>query len=135
MNARTLILLALSPCTLLAGPSAPPAEGAANLASLVKFDFPTFEIVKLDQKPVIKFRVPPEYPSEMRRAQIEGEVLVDFVVTGDGNVVKASAVKSSRREFEATAVAAVSKWKFAPGMKSGRPVNTHMQVPIGFSLE
>jgi periplasmic protein TonB len=43
-------------------------------------------------------------------------------------------VKSSQREFEAAAVQAVSQWKFTPGRKRGSNVNTHMQVPIVFSL-
>ena len=36
--------------------------------------------------------------------------------------------------LQASAVAAVEKWKFNPGRKSGRDVNTHMQVPIVFSI-
>lgn len=36
--------------------------------------------------------------------------------------------------IETAAVAAVSKWKFAPGQKSGQVVGTHMQVPIVFAL-
>jgi periplasmic protein TonB len=139
MIARTLLFLAVSPWTVLAAESNPPASEAAAeappaLVIAAKFEIPVFEIVKLDQKPVVKFRAAPQYPAEMRKAEIEGEVLVDFVVTAEGNVVKASALRSSRREFEAAAVAAVSKWKFVPGKKSGRPVNTHMQVPIGFAL-
>jgi TonB family protein len=139
MNLRALLFFAASPWTILAAePNTPAPESAAetpgNFGSLVKFEIPTFEFVKLDQKPVVKFRVPPQYPSTLRRAEIEGEVLVDFVVTNEGKVVKAFAVQSSHRDFEAAALAAVSKWKFQPGTKGGRPVNTHMQVPIGFSL-
>jgi RNA polymerase sigma factor (sigma-70 family) len=37
-------------------------------------------------------------------------------------------------EFEAAAVQAVSKWKFKPGMKGGRDVNTHLQVPVVFTV-
>jgi hypothetical protein len=43
-------------------------------------------------------------------------------------------VKSSREEFEAPAVRAVSQWKYHPGQKAGQPVNTHLQVPIVFAL-
>lgn len=140
MNARALLLLAASPWTVFAAESNPPAadagaESVPGVISTGKFEIPTFEIVKLDQKPVVKYRVAPQYPVEMRKAEIQGEVLVDFVVTGEGNVVKASAVRSSHRDFEAAAIAAVSKWKFSPGKKGGRPVNTHMQVPIGFTLQ
>jgi TonB family protein len=70
----------------------------------------------------------------MRRAGITGEVVVDFVVDIDGEVKFAAPVRSSRKEFEAAAVAAVSKWKFKPGQKGGRDVPTHLQVPIVFSL-
>jgi len=93
-----------------------------------------FDISKLDQAPVAKFQARPQYPFEMRRAGIAGEVLVDFIVDSNGDVRNAYAARSSQREFEAAAVQAVSKWKFRPGKKGGRNVNTHMQVPIVFTL-
>ena len=93
-----------------------------------------FDISKLDQAPVAKFQARPQYPFEMRRAGIAGEVLVDFIVDSNGDVRNAYAARSSQREFESAAVQAVSKWKFRPGKKGGRNVNTHMQVPIVFTL-
>jgi protein TonB len=93
-----------------------------------------FDLSKLDQQPVAKFQSRPQYPFEMRRAGIAGEVTVDFIVDANGDVQNAYAIKSSQREFEAAAVQAVSKWKFKPGRKGGRNVNTHMQVPIVFTL-
>ena len=68
------------------------------------------------------------------RAGIAGDVLVDFIVDTNGAVRNAYAARSSQREFEAAAVQAVSKWTFRPGRKGGRAVNTHMQVPVGFTL-
>ena len=67
-------------------------------------------------------------------AGISGEVLVDFIVDTNGDVRNAFAAHSSQREFEATAVQAVTKWKFRPGRKNGHAVFTHMQVPIVFTL-
>jgi protein TonB len=93
-----------------------------------------FDISKLDKAPVPRYQARPQYPFEMRRAGIAGDVLVDFIVDTNGEVKNAFAVKSSQHEFEAAAVQAVSKWKFAPGRKGGRAVNTHMQVPIVFTL-
>ena len=93
-----------------------------------------FDISKLDQVPVPRVRVQPQYPFEMRRAGITGDVLVEFIVDANGDVRNAFAVRSSQREFETAAVQAVSKWKFKPGRKGGRPVNTRMQQPITFSL-
>jgi RNA polymerase sigma factor (sigma-70 family) len=94
-----------------------------------------FDISALDQTPVVRFQGRPQYPFEMRRAGIGGEVVVDFVVDTNGEVQNAQALRSSRQEFEPAAVAAVSKWKFKPGRKGGQDVLTHMQVPIVFSLE
>lgn len=93
-----------------------------------------FDPSMLDQVPVAKLQVRPQYPFEMRRAGIAGEVVVDFIVDPAGNVQNAYALKSSQHEFEAEAVKAVSKWKFKPGRKAGRDVPTHMQVPIVFTL-
>ncbi len=93
-----------------------------------------FDISKLDQQPVARFQARPQYPFEMRRAGISGEVLVDFIVDTNGDVRNAFSAHSSQREFENAAVQAVSKWKFKPGRKNGHAVYTHMQVPIVFTL-
>jgi protein TonB len=94
-----------------------------------------FDISKLDQVPSPRFQARPQYPFEMRRMGISGDVLVDFIVDTNGDVRNAFAVHSSQREFEASAVQAVSKWKFRPGKKNGHNVYTHMQVPIQFTLD
>lgn len=93
-----------------------------------------FDIRNLDQQPIPKFRAKPQYPFEMRRAGINGEVVVEFIVDTNGNVRNAFAVRSTQRDFEQAAVQAVSKWTFRPGRKGGRAVNTRMQVPIVFTL-
>ena len=93
-----------------------------------------FDIRNLDQQPIPKFRAKPQYPFEMRRAGINGEVVVEFIVDANGNVRNAFAVRSTQRDFEQAAVQAVSKWTFRPGRKGGRAVNTRMQVPIVFTL-
>jgi periplasmic protein TonB len=94
-----------------------------------------FDPKNLDQIPQTRFRSSPNYPFEMRRSGIEGEVLVDFLVDIEGDVQNARALHSSNREFENAAVQAVAKWKFRPGRKNGQNVVTHMQVPIQFSLD
>jgi protein TonB len=93
-----------------------------------------FEINELDQHPVAQFQARPQYPFEMRRNGVAGEVVVEFIIDTEGNVVNARAIRSSHEAFEAAAVAAVSKWKFRPGRKGARDVPTHMQVPIVFTL-
>jgi periplasmic protein TonB len=93
-----------------------------------------FDLASLDQQPAARFQAKPVYPFEMRRAGITGEVLVGFIVDSNGDVREAYPIRSTQREFEQAAVQAVSKWKFRPGRKGGRAVNTRMQVPIVFSI-
>jgi protein TonB len=93
-----------------------------------------FDVANLDQQPQPRVQPAPAYPFEMRRAGISGEVTIGFIVTSSGDVVEAYVIKSSQREFEVPALQAVQKWKFRPGKKGGRAVNTKMQVPLVFNL-
>ena len=81
-----------------------------------------------------RVQVAPNYPFEMRRAGITGNVTLEFIVSSSGDVVAVQVVKSSQREFEQPAMQAVSKWKFKPGRKGGRAVNTRCQIDIPFTL-
>jgi protein TonB len=93
-----------------------------------------FDPSQLDRQPVPISQTRPNYPFEMRRNDISGQVVVDFIVDAGGHVDRALAASSSNREFESAAVSAVSKWRFQPGRKAGHAVNTHMQVPVVFTL-
>lgn len=88
----------------------------------------------LDAIPTPLKLVNPTYPYLMRLLGYSGEVLVDFVVDTDGRVQNAFAQSWTRIEFVAPSVDAVSQWTFKPGRRSGRRVNTHMQVPIVYQL-
>lgn len=61
-------------------------------------------------------------------------MLVGFIVNVNGDTQDVYAIKSTQREFEAPAIQAVQKWKFRPGKRQGKAVNTRMQVPIVFSI-
>lgn len=93
-----------------------------------------FDVANLDQPPVLRVPVQPNYPFEMRRAGISGEVLVEYIVDSNGRVNAAQVVRSSQREFEQPAMQAVLKWQFRPGRKGGRAVNTRVQQIITFNL-
>jgi protein TonB len=89
---------------------------------------------QLEQPPIARVKIPPVYPQELKRQGITGEVLVDFIVDPSGNVRNPVAARSSQRDFEESACRAVGKWRFTPGIKGGRAVFVHMQVPIVFTL-
>ena len=88
----------------------------------------------LDRVPGPVLQPAPLYPGSMRREGIGGTVRVEFVVDVDGRVANTQVVETTHTAFNDAAVSAVSKWKFRPGMKNGRKVNTRMCVPIVFTL-
>ena len=86
------------------------------------------------RSPIAVFQVRPDYPLPLRYLGIEGDVLVDFVVARDGSVTQAKCVKSTVPAFEPAASTAVGRWRFKPGVAEGRYVESHMQVPIVFTM-
>lgn len=88
-----------------------------------------------DQPPQVISRVPPVYPYDQRRAGLQGEVLLEYVVRSDGRIDNVFVVRSNNPWFERPAIDAVLKWKFKPALKGGKPVNTRMQQPILFQLD
>jgi periplasmic protein TonB len=94
-----------------------------------------FNLKDLDQQPQVRgVRAQPTYPFEMKRAGINGEVILRFIVDANGDVSNVEVVSSSQREFESAAIQAVQKWKFKPGRKGGKAVASRMQIPMNFNL-
>ncbi len=94
---------------------------------------PVLEPGSLDIQPVAIDQTVPKYPPDYQKIGRVGEVLVDFVVGTDGSVINASAISSSDKGFESSAVEAVRQWLYQPGQKDGNVVNTHLQVPIVYA--
>lgn len=111
--------------------TSPKAYGGVAKAPLTG---PIYESSQVDKMPSPIDRASPKYPDAFRATGQGGRVVVDLVVGADGNVSNAHVANSSNSEFEAPAVAAASQWLFQPGQKNGEPVNTHMQIPIMFSI-
>jgi TonB family protein len=93
-----------------------------------------FEAGDLDRLPVPVFRAEPVYPRMLKAQGVSGRAIVDFIVDRDGLVRGAYASSASSRNFGLSAVQALSRWKFKPGMKGGRAVDVHLQVPVDFNI-
>ena len=70
------------------------------------------------------FKIEPIYPRVAARRKIEGWVRLEFTITESGTVTNAVAVESkSRRTFDRSAIQALRKWRFKPGVVDGKPVS------------
>lgn len=76
-----------------------------------------------------------KYPSEARKAGVQGKVFVQFVVNEDGSLSKITVVKGIGHGCDEEAVNAIAnagEWK--PGLQRGRAVKVRMILPITFKL-
>lgn len=95
----------------------------------------TFTMDQLSQRPAARVQPGPAYPYEMSRAGISGDVVVEFIINEHGDVIDARVIRSSHREFEASAMQAVLKWKFKAGRKDGKAVKVRASQLLEFNLE
>jgi protein TonB len=79
---------------------------------------------------------PPLYPEAARRQGQEGLVVLSVSVDKTGRPGKIEIKSASGFEsLDASAVKAVSRWKFQPAKIGGMPIDSVVEVPIRFQLE
>jgi periplasmic protein TonB len=76
----------------------------------------------------------PQYSEKGRKKKINGTVLVTIIVNADGTVRDAKVTRGLERSLDQQAIVAVSKWKFEPATKDGKPVAVHVPVEVDFRL-
>ena len=77
-------------------------------------------------------QVEPEYPPEARAKGIQGPVVLDVQVQGDGRVSTVNVVSGDPMLSEA-AVKAVKQWVYQPFSVDGKPVERQTRITIRFS--
>lgn len=114
----------LTSIPLKIAPSGPRAGGMKDL----------FNISQLDRVPEPIVQPPPQFPVQLKKDVDRAEVVVEFIVDSKGDTRDVRVVSSTHPGFEHAAIEGVGKWRFRPGMKTGRKVNTRMMVPIRFTV-
>lgn len=75
------------------------------------------------------------YPEEARRAEIEGQVVIQFVVNEGGAVEAPTVLRSPDPLLSEAAIAAVRASRFTPGTVDGELVRVRFALPVTFRLE
>jgi len=84
--------------------------------------------------PKATYQPGPEYADKARKKKIQGIVMVSIVITPDGTVRDAKVTTSLDKDLDKKALEAVSKWKFQPATKDGKPVAFRTVVEVNFRL-
>lgn len=76
-----------------------------------------------------------KYPEAAFKNEVQGRVVIKFVVTSDGTLTDFSVAKSVSPELDAEALRVVKLFpKFTPGTIDGKPVNVYYSIPVMFKL-
>ena len=94
-----------------------------------------FAISEVDEPPRPTSEIVPLYPLKAKMKNIEGKVVLTFVVKADGFVDQIKVISAEPEYlFVPAAISALRKWKFQPGTRNGKPVATRVVRPIVVSL-
>ena len=126
------------PATQLEPPVVPPVPPTPPVVP-VEETIPEEVFTIVEQQPVLigglaALQLAVEYPEMAQRAEIEGRVIVQFVVDERGAVTEPVVVRSPRDLLSGAALDAVRRIAFEPGQQRGRPVKVRMTVPVTFRL-
>ena len=76
------------------------------------------------------------YPETAKDLQIQGKVIVRFIVSPEGKVKDATVLKGVDPSLDAEAIKTIYKLSdFTPGMQDGKPVATYYMIPVTFSVK
>ena len=84
--------------------------------------------------PVPLVKVDPRYVREAAEEKIEGEVVLHGIIQRDGAIDGLQVIRGIDDRLDASALSALSKWRFDPARKYGKPVAVEAVVRIPFQL-
>ena len=78
-------------------------------------------------------KVQAKYPSEARKQQVQGSVLIQVLIGKTGDVTITRVIFGDKL-LVPSAVEAVGQWKYKPYILNGQPVEVETQLTINFQL-
>lgn len=76
----------------------------------------------------------PDYTDKARKKKINGTVVVSLIVTPEGTVRDPKVTTSLDKDLDKQALAALSKWRFEPATKDGKPVSVRINTEVSFKI-
>jgi protein TonB len=74
------------------------------------------------------------YPEKARRAGIQGQLVLNFIVNEEGQTQNIHVEKSLHPLCDSSAVRALRETRFVPGEQNGQKVSVRMRLPVRFRL-
>jgi len=114
----------------------PKSESASTVAPTgVSPDvpYPIYAVAGDVKAPKPVYAPNPSYTESALRAKKQGSIALAIVITPEGDVQNVEVCKHLEPSLDQRAVETVSRWKFDPATKEGKPVGVHVTVDVSFS--
>lgn len=85
------------------------------------------------QKPVKISDVPPEYSARAKRMRIQGDVILQSIISEQGEITRVKVLKGIPG-CTMHAIRALRQWKFQPATLEGEPVAVYFTLTVNFAL-
>jgi TonB family protein len=82
--------------------------------------------------PIVLYKPQPTYTDQARDLGVAGEVRLRCIINEDGVPTIVTVAKSLEASLDKSAMETVSKWRFKPGMKDGKPVAVQVLIDVSF---
>jgi len=96
--------------------------------------FRGYKEINLLKSPNPIFSPLPEYPEHLKKANIEGTVILQIKTDSNGDVINVDILKSAHPELDKIAQETIAKWKYEKVIKNGRSISVIFPVTIDFKL-
>jgi TonB family protein len=124
-----------SDATQHAGAGTIPTGGSARVSGVSSAGGPAPLRVGGNIKAPVKTKdVRPVYPEDAKAARVQGVVILEVLVDGEGAVSEARVLRSIPM-LDQAAHDAVTQWRFTPTLLNGQPVPVMMTVTVNFTLQ
>jgi TonB family protein len=85
-------------------------------------------------QPEVIYKLEPEFSEEARKAKVQGTVLLEAQIGRDGRVHGARIRQGLGLGLDEKAIEAVSRWRFKPATRRGKPIAVSAIIEINFRL-
>jgi protein TonB len=91
--------------------------------------------IPVETPPELIYSVTPEYPRLAKEAGLEGSVIIQALVSKEGDVLDAVVLVGSENPLlDAAALAVAWKYKYRPAIQNGRPLAIWVTYNVEFKL-
>jgi periplasmic protein TonB len=106
-------------------------SGGNGTPPIAENEFRTLGVVQ----PILIHRIQPDYPKSALAAHIQGTVVLEALITQNGDVQNIRLTKSAHPLWNQSAIEAVGNWKYKPATLGGRPIAVYFHVTVMFTIK